>query len=234
MIWIAIGFAVIIFAVIYFPFRKGIHNWFSEKKYKGNKNLYMALIIALVVVITVVVFLTTNDISDDSGVAGSNIAEKEELLDELEAANQGVEIGTAIPAVKLKDTDDNEVTLADYSDKLIVLSFWNTWCKYCAKQLPIFERLKKENSEAEVFLINMNEPEEIVREYKKTEQIDFDILIDENGEIGEKFNVLGTPNNYFIYKGILCANLPGAIELTDLVGTIEECKLISTDSISKI
>ena len=33
--------------------------------------------------------------------------------------------------------------LADYSGKVVVISFWATWCGYCLKELPILEGLQK-------------------------------------------------------------------------------------------
>ncbi|MFC1617898.1 TlpA family protein disulfide reductase [Patescibacteria group bacterium] len=214
-------FAVILFAIIYFPFRKSIHCWFAKKKYKGNRNVYAAVVIALVVVISVVVFLTTNKVAPDSGVASDEVDE--------EVQEESIEIGSKIPQIELPDTDGNLVNISDHTDNLLVLSFWNTWCKFCATQLPIFERLIEEtDGEAEIFLINMLEPKEIVEQYKKNEKIDFDILVDADGVVSDRFEIMGTPSNFFVYDGTICATIPGAVELVDLVGTLEECKLIAT------
>jgi thiol-disulfide isomerase/thioredoxin len=43
--------------------------------------------------------------------------------------------------------------LADYSGKVVVLSFWATWCGYCLKELPILEGIQK-TGKVQVIAVN--------------------------------------------------------------------------------
>ena len=45
------------------------------------------------------------------------------------------EIGTTL--------DGNKVLLSDLKGKVVVVSFWATWCAYCLKELPILEGIQK-------------------------------------------------------------------------------------------
>jgi peroxiredoxin len=42
---------------------------------------------------------------------------------------------------RLKNTDGQEVRLADYKDKVLLLDFWATWCGPCKVEIPAFVQL---------------------------------------------------------------------------------------------
>lgn len=53
------------------------------------------------------------------------------------------EVGDLAPD-KLGRTLSGEVPkLADYAGKVVVLSFWASWCGYCIKELPVLENLQR-------------------------------------------------------------------------------------------
>ena len=45
----------------------------------------------------------------------------------------------AAPDVPLFDEEGNEVRLADYFGKPLVINFWATWCPYCLQEMPHFQ-----------------------------------------------------------------------------------------------
>jgi len=46
--------------------------------------------------------------------------------------------------VPFKDAEGNEVRLADYAGKVVVVNFWATWCPPCRKEMPGLDRLAGE------------------------------------------------------------------------------------------
>lgn len=40
--------------------------------------------------------------------------------------------------------------------KIKVVNFWATWCAPCVKEIPLFEKLGKENKEVEILLVSMD------------------------------------------------------------------------------
>ena len=66
-----------------------------------------------------------------------------------------------VPDFTLKDLDGNDVSLSDYSGKIVVLNFWATWCIYCAEEiqdLNILDRELRDAGDAVVLAVNADEP----------------------------------------------------------------------------
>ncbi len=67
--------------------------------------------------------------------------------------------------IKLKDLQQ---LISEPSDHLQVINFWATWCAPCVKEIPMFERLNKENDKVDVTLVSMDydldqNPEKVYR-----------------------------------------------------------------------
>lgn len=57
------------------------------------------------------------------------------------------------PALSLKDRAGQEQSLSAYSGKIIVLSFWATWCGPCREELPRLDELAREYAPKDVVFI---------------------------------------------------------------------------------
>lgn len=92
----------------------------------------------------------------------------DDLIKELEATNTGLKheylanlemmlfiselIGTAGINIKGIDLEGNEVNLADYKGKLIVIDFWAPWCAPCRAEMPAFSELEAKYGEEVNFI----------------------------------------------------------------------------------
>lgn len=216
---VIIAFAALLFAVIYFPYRQSINTWFRNKGYKENRNLIAAAVVVAIVVAIVLVFNFTQTGSTNDDVNAEALSQ---------VKNFSLDVGSEIPPIVLADTENQPVNLDEFKDRTLILSFWNTWCKYCAKQLPEFKQLEKEAAgQARVFLINMNEDRETVKKYKADQKIDFDMLVDDTGQVSNLFKIQGTPTNFFVRRGIICAQVPGAMDQESILMALEDCALVS-------
>jgi thiol-disulfide isomerase/thioredoxin len=61
--------------------------------------------------------------------------------------------GQTIESIKLSDL---QKTLQSPNERILVINFWATWCAPCIKELPLFEKLHQENSNAQVMLVSMD------------------------------------------------------------------------------
>lgn len=58
-----------------------------------------------------------------------------------------------INQIKLKDL---QKLLNTKSDRVQVINFWATWCAPCVKEIPLFEKLRSDNSNVEITLVSMD------------------------------------------------------------------------------
>lgn len=52
-------------------------------------------------------------------------------------------IGDPVPEFLGEDLDGNEIRASDHLGKVMVISFWATWCPPCQKELPIIDNLQR-------------------------------------------------------------------------------------------
>jgi len=119
-----------------------------------------------------------------------------------------------VPDFTLKDLDGNDVSLSDYSGKIVVLNFWATWCIYCAEEiqdLNILDRELRDAGDAVVLAVNADEPYNTVSRFVTENGIDLEVLLDEDGSVSAGlYGVVSFPNTYIINDdGSLYAYIPG-------------------------
>src|SRR5262245_26861873 len=99
---------------------------------------------------------------------------------------QHLAIGKAMPDIKGKDSDDKEIKLSDYRGKVVVLSFWATWCQACMKMVPHERSLVKRLEEKPFALlgINLGESRKICKKGEEKNQMTWRSFFDgRNGPI---------------------------------------------------
>ena len=92
------------------------------------------------------------------------------------------------------------VSLAGLRGRVIILTFWATWCSECRPEMPVFEQLHRDFS-AEgltVLGINVREGGPIIRTYAKELGLTFPLLLDPKGEVQASYGVVGLPTTFLI------------------------------------
>ena len=69
--------------------------------------------------------------------------------------------------IKIPNIVEFNIILEDYSNRIIIVDFWATWCGPCMTFAPVFEKIFHEYSEDVIFLkVNVDLNEEIVKQYR--------------------------------------------------------------------
>jgi peroxiredoxin len=92
----------------------------------------------------------------------------------------------------------NPITLSDYKGKKgVVLVFFATWCVNCMKEVPEIKQFAKMAQKENVIVLGINykQPEDIIKRFQESNQIDYGILLDAEGKVTTKtFGIKGIPH----------------------------------------
>jgi thiol-disulfide isomerase/thioredoxin len=70
-------------------------------------------------------------------------------------------VGNPAPEFRLKNLKGDEVALADFKGKVVLVDFWATWCGPCREEMPAFEKIHRDR-DVVVLAVDANEPLETV------------------------------------------------------------------------
>lgn len=108
------------------------------------------------------------------------------------------------PAFMLKDGQGNDVKLAVFNGKVIILDFWATWCPPCRMEIPHFIELQKEYGEKGLQVIGISVDQEgwkVVTPFIEEQGINYPILLTDQ-------------KTYLDYQKLLPPGLQGSIPFT--------------------
>lgn len=139
-------------------------------------------------------------------------------------ASQGIELGAAggtapkigqpAPDFTLLDLEGRPVSLSGFRGSTVLMNFWATWCPPCRKEFPELVRLYDRNAGRGlvVLSVDLQERPEIVRRFAEGFGARFPIVIDQKGDVGGQYRLLGLPTTLFIdADGILRAQHVGVL-----------------------
>jgi len=121
---------------------------------------------------------------------------------------------------RLKDLDDNLVSLADLKGKTVIINFWATWCPPCRKELPSMQRTyKKYKNEKLVILgINVGENWDVIAPFLSPFNIEFPILLDTDSSELTTWKAIGLPTSFVVDgKGMVTHRFTGGRDWDDPV-----------------
>jgi thiol-disulfide isomerase/thioredoxin len=103
------------------------------------------------------------------------------------------------PEFTLQTLDGQSISLGELRGTPVVLNFWATWCTPCQREMPSLQKSAERYAGAvHILAIDQMEPAEVVQRYMKQRGLTLTVLLDDKGEIGNRYNVKGLPTTYFI------------------------------------
>jgi len=120
--------------------------------------------------------------------------------------------GKKAPDFSLDDLDGKKVSLTGCRGNIVILDFWDSWCKQCALDLAIMEKLHKAYGASGLVVLGVNEEEdeEQKRKYIRANSLTFKVLNDVTGEVSRAYKVEAYPRIIIIDKdGTVSADLIG-------------------------
>lgn len=96
------------------------------------------------------------------------------------------------PDFTLRTVTGKRVKLSDYHGKVVLLSFWATWCAPCKQELPVLQSLLERygSDGLEVLAINTDDPKTVaeVRRFVADRKLSMPIPLDADSKVLGRFN----------------------------------------------
>jgi len=119
----------------------------------------------------------------------------------------------------LTDLAGTSHTLSKLRGQVVLLDFWASWCGPCRMTMPVVDKLANEFRDAGlvVYSINLRESQAIAEGYIKKRGLSVQVLLDETGEVAQRYQVSGIPALIIVGKdGKIAAHMVGAHPEEDL------------------
>lgn len=114
---------------------------------------------------------------------------------------RAVEIGDVPPPQLGKDRDGNPVDLAKLRGKVVIVTFWASWCHYCLKELPALNSLQDQAGDEALKIIAVNVQDENADYRAMMKQMrgyKLAMTRDRDGAIAAGYGVKSYPNLWMI------------------------------------
>lgn len=140
-------------------------------------------------------------------------------------------MGEPAPALLGRDRDGHATDLAEYRGKVVVVTFWASWCGYCLKELPALNALQQQAGDQWLKIIAVN-VEDAPRNYRAMlrQMRDYVLVMtrDPDGSIAADYGVKAYPNLWIIDpQGRVASHHVGYGE-DSLQGIVDEIKRVLT------
>ena len=110
-------------------------------------------------------------------------------------------VGDVPPPIVLKDRRGDPVDLDALKGKVVVVTFWASWCGPCRRELPMLGHVQKVvgRDYLEVIAINMKEPRnDYLGVLRANKDLDLTFVHDVRGVVTDSYGVTALPNMFII------------------------------------
>ena len=106
------------------------------------------------------------------------------------------------PTFSTVTTDDRRVELIALRGRVVLLTFWATWCRPCLPELQTFDALQRELEHAGLAVVAVNAREGVaaIARYARSRPLAFPLVRDERNTIGRSYGVVGLPTTFVIAR----------------------------------
>jgi thiol-disulfide isomerase/thioredoxin len=124
-----------------------------------------------------------------------------------------------------RDRAGNEIRLSQHKGKVVIVSFWASWCGPCRRELPVLGEVQKAvgRDHLEVIAVNYKESRrDFVNVIRANKDVDLTYVHDSRGNISDSYGVETLPNMFVVAADGRVAHVHRGYSAEMLEGFIKE------------
>ena len=133
--------------------------------------------------------------------------------------------GDVAPDFAVTDLDGNVTVLSSLAGKPVVVRFWETNCRFCRADTPIFnsyfEKYRQQGLHV-IYISSFYENISAVKEFVELLEVGFPVVMDEGGKLADLYNIKLYPQTFMIGPDrVILANIFGGVgeaEFKEILG----------------
>lgn len=119
----------------------------------------------------------------------------------------------AAPDFTGETASGDALSLASLRGRVVVITFWASWCAECRPEMPQFDALHREFGPdgLTVLGVNVQETRDAIGRYADMLDLTFPLVVDAEGAIRRAYGVIGLPTSFLVDReGLVVARAVGA------------------------
>jgi len=103
----------------------------------------------------------------------------------------------------LSQTNENLKLSGVNAENPVLLVFWASWCPPCVAEIPTLNKWQEtyKTKGLKILGVNVQESRQHVNAFKEKNPIHYDVVLDRDGEIADRFGIHGLPSAVLLAKG---------------------------------
>lgn len=133
--------------------------------------------------------------------------------------------GDQAPDFAVKDLDGDVIVLSSLAGHPVIIRFWDTDCRFCRADTPIFNRYfekYRDKGLQVIYVSSFNADKKAVQDFIELLEVPFPVVMDNEAKLADLYNVEVYPQTFVIGPDRhLLAHLYGGVgeaELIELIG----------------
>jgi cytochrome c biogenesis protein CcmG, thiol:disulfide interchange protein DsbE len=112
--------------------------------------------------------------------------------------------GQPTPGFNLENLQQQTINFPDdFTNKVVLISFWADWCPSCKKELRDFEAIYQKYHEQglDVLALNIDQDEPTAVAFISDLNLSYDVLLDDKGDVAKRYATKSLPSALIVDRG---------------------------------
>jgi len=133
-------------------------------------------------------------------------------------SSRPVSVGDAAPGFTLPSLGGGSISLRDYNRRVVLVTFWATWCPPCVEETPSLEKFAEQmqNQGVTVLGVSVDQDASALERFVTDNHVSFPVPLDPDRAVASRYGTFMFPETYILDRdGKVAEKVIGATDWQD-------------------